>query len=88
MRPTISQLRAWDTGALGSAGGVAAANASILDGALDSAVRSIDGAGSWFGLTRDAANTRIDQERDHGHVPVGPAPEPPVILAPGPDFPR
>ncbi|MFE0751625.1 alpha/beta hydrolase [Gordonia sp. NPDC058843] len=66
MRPTISQLRRWDTAALGSAGGVAAANASILDGALDSAVRAIDGAGSWFGLTRDAANTRIDQERDHG----------------------
>ncbi|MCR5977876.1 hypothetical protein GDN83_09040 [Gordonia jinghuaiqii] len=66
MRPTISQLRGWDTGALGSAGGVAAANASVLDGALDSAVRSIDGAGSWFGQTRDAANTRMDQERDHG----------------------
>lgn len=66
MRPTIAQLRAWDTGALASAGGIAAANASVLDGALDSAVRAIDGAGSWFGLTRDAANTRMDQERDHG----------------------
>lgn len=65
MRPTIRQLRNWNTEALGLAGAGAAANADSLDGAIDSTVRSIENAGSWFGKTRDAANLKVQQERDH-----------------------
>ncbi|MGC4933093.1 hypothetical protein ACLQ3C_05375 [Gordonia sp. DT30] len=65
MRPTIDQLESWDIAGLQTLSALAEGNAAKLDDAVDSAVRGIDNAGSWFGQTRDAAHTRITQEQDH-----------------------
>ncbi|GAB09528.1 hypothetical protein GOARA_043_00030 [Gordonia araii NBRC 100433] len=65
MRPTISQLRAWDTPGLGTASTTVEGNAGKLDTAVDTAMRGIDDAGSWYGKTRDAAYNRMSQEQDH-----------------------
>ncbi|MGB3604033.1 MAG: hypothetical protein WBA38_10860 [Gordonia sp. (in: high G+C Gram-positive bacteria)] len=65
MRPTISQLRTWDTASLAAASKANSTNADSLDEAIDSAMRAIDSATSWFGKTHDAADQRITQEQDH-----------------------
>ncbi|MGB3301111.1 alpha/beta hydrolase [Gordonia sp. (in: high G+C Gram-positive bacteria)] len=65
MRPTIDQLRGWDTAALGAASVAAETNAGKVDDAVDAAVRALDRAESWHGKSHDAATLRMVQERDH-----------------------
>lgn len=65
MRPTISQLRGWDLTGLTDAATAVAKNAQTLDNASDSVSAAIFGATEWYGLTHDAATSKIDQEVDH-----------------------
>lgn len=65
MRPTISQLRAWNPQSFTDAGSAAVAVAESLDTGVDTAVRAVDSASSWSGVTHDAANRAIWAEHDH-----------------------
>ncbi|ANY23156.1 hypothetical protein [Gordonia terrae] len=65
MRPTISQLRAWNPQSFTDAGSAAVAVAESLDTGVDTAVRAVDSVSSWSGVTHDAANLAIWAEHDH-----------------------
>ncbi|MCG7633967.1 hypothetical protein MHN80_16785 [Gordonia McavH-238-E] len=65
MRPTVSQLRAWNPQSFTDAGSAAVAVAESLDTGVDTAVRAFDSASSWSGVTHDAANRAIWAEHDH-----------------------
>ncbi|MEY1675969.1 hypothetical protein AB4Z55_17500 [Gordonia sp. ABKF26] len=65
MRPTVSQLRAWSPQSFTDAGSAAVAVAGSLDTGVDTAVRAVDSASSWSGVTHDAANRAIWAEHDH-----------------------
>lgn len=47
MRPTISQLRAWNPQSFTDAGSAAVAVAESLDTGVDTAVRAVDSVSSW-----------------------------------------
>ncbi|MGC4934028.1 alpha/beta hydrolase [Gordonia sp. DT30] len=64
-RTSISQLRTWDTASLGAAGSTAASNAATLDGAIDASIRSFHSSTTWHGKTHDAAESKLNAERDH-----------------------
>ncbi|MFC9893725.1 alpha/beta hydrolase [Nocardia sp. NPDC127579] len=67
MRPTISQLAAWDLAGLRAAAQVADDNAVAIYDSLTDSSRAMDAAQDWRGRTRDAAWRRTNEEIDHGH---------------------
>ncbi|MFD4433145.1 hypothetical protein ACFWPJ_27830, partial [Nocardia sp. NPDC058497] len=67
MRPTITQLDAWNLDGLHRAADAARANADVLSTSVDDCSRAVSATGSWHGQTRDAAGRRIDEEVDHGY---------------------
>lgn len=67
MRPTISELRAWPTNAIGAAGDMIESAGAGLDDALDAVVRATDDVPWWTGASRDGAYERVVRERDHAH---------------------
>lgn len=65
MRPSISQLFAWNLDGLAAAGVSTGNNADDLDGCLDTCERALGIASEWTGATRDAAKIKSEQELDH-----------------------
>ncbi|MBD0324595.1 MAG: hypothetical protein ICV72_14605, partial [Aldersonia sp.] len=66
MRPTISQLRTWDLGALASAAQSLYDAARRLDAVLDALARRMADARNWRGRTHDAVARKVEEELDHG----------------------
>ena len=65
MRPTLSQLRAWDPQSIAAAGSAASTLAERIDTGIGRAVRAFDDASGWSGGTHDAAHQAIWAEHDH-----------------------
>ena len=65
MRPTLSQLRAWDPQSIAAAGSAASTLAERIDTGIGRAVRAFDNASRWSGGTHDAAHQAIWAEHDH-----------------------
>lgn len=65
MRPTITQLRDWDTHSISGAGDTAQTAANTLDSALTSVTTAMDQPDTWKGQTHGAAQLKVTQEHDH-----------------------
>ncbi|MGV9710788.1 alpha/beta hydrolase [Gordonia sp. NPDC003424] len=64
MRPTLAELRSWDTAAITTAGALTESFATTLDTALDAVVRAVDETTAWFGAARDALGVKVSALRD------------------------
>lgn len=65
MRPTISELRHWNTHRFTEAGVSAETGAATLDGAMDAVIRALDATSGWRGESRCAADLSVARERGH-----------------------
>ncbi|WAC56783.1 hypothetical protein [Gordonia sp. SL306] len=67
MRPTIPELREWNTHRVSEAGAVAESAAATLDNAMDGVIRALDATSGWCGESRCAADLTVARERGNVH---------------------